>query len=170
MKAPKNWTIPSYDALQVATGTYEPTYFRTQGKSVFSWGRILLDSGPMLAFTCNPGVDEPNCAYSKPYNQDKNIGKRMTIRYFDWPNRNGPGNKGPEHVIMELRGSGAFYSTVLWPYRDSVVRLEDFREKQKAPSFIDILFFGTIILALPGILYRIFTGREASLKPLAKPA
>ena len=120
------------------------------------WAQLLSDDDSVLPFTCKPGIGDPSCAYTPPYNRDPNLGKRIQIRFFESPNK-----RGPTHVIMEMRGVGPFSNDVVLSYRDSVQRLEDYRGQAWLPSFSTVIFWGFVVFMAPGLINRLVTGREA---------
>ena len=156
-RVPATWVVPPYAQLKYAVGTLEfPFWEVPRGRGqIRDWGQLRLDDGTIFGFTCKPGIGEMNCAYFAPFQRDQNVGKRFQLRYFEWPNK-----QGPSHVIMELRGTGQYAQDVVLGYDGSKDRVEKYRSEAKRPSFLEVCFWGFLILSAPGLIYRLATGRE----------
>jgi hypothetical protein len=158
-RASLHWPIPSRAALRQITGRLATPYEEGRGKTTLEWGRMLLDDGSVFSFTCRPGeigpkIGDAGCAYYG-WNRDPNIGKRLTLYYFDVPNQ-----QTPPHVVMEITGAGMFSSTVLLRYADSVDRLNDYKQDAANPSFLTIGLGVFLLLMLPGLVWRLVAGRD----------
>ena len=156
---PNTWIVPPYASLETVTGKLALSYFHEPPgvhPVAAVWGQLLLDDNSVLQFTCKPGIGDPSCAYTPPYNRDPNIGKRIQIRFFESPNK-----QGPTHVIMEMRGVGPFNNDVVLSYSDSVQRLQDYKSQAGLPSFSTIIFWSFVVFMAPGLINRLVTGREA---------
>lgn len=150
------------------SGVLERTYWhQPPGAHTIAdtWGQLLLDNGHVLGFTCKPGLGDPSCAYTPPYNQDPNLGKRLELRYLNAPNR-----QGPQHVVMEMRGTGQYRDDAILTYAESKGRIEAYRAEAKFPSATAILFWVCAIAILPGLVFRLITGREERTPKAAKRA
>jgi hypothetical protein len=159
-RASLRWPVPSRAELRQVTGRLAPPYWASRGKTTLDWGRLLLDDGSVFSFTCRPGdagpvIGDASCAYSTPWNRDPNIGKRLTLYYFDVPRQ-----QTPPHVVMEITGAGIFSSTVLLRYADSVDRLNDYKQDAANPGFLTLGLGVFLLLMLPGLIWRLVAGRD----------
>lgn len=153
------WKIPQRSELTQVTGELMPTYAVYRDKLVYSWGRLRLEDGSVFSFTCKPIVIGPvlgdeACAYSIPYNRDPKIGKKLLLKYFDVPR---PGSS--PHVVMEITEATSSLRDNSLSYSDSLNRLNEYKRDAKRPGFGTAIFLAILALSLPGVIFRLATGR-----------
>jgi hypothetical protein len=153
------WSIPERSELMQVSGELMPAYAAYRDKLVYTWGRLRLEDGSVFSFTCKPiltgpVLGDPACAYSTPYDQDPNIGKKVFLKYFDVPSQG-----SSPHVVMEITEAKPSVRHDLLIYADSLNRLNDYKRDAKRPGFGTVVFLVIIALSLPGVIFRLATGR-----------
>jgi hypothetical protein len=141
--------LPAYAQLKHVTGVLQPPYLHTCHRcKVKAWGRLTEDNGSEFDFMCDPWEPAYSCAYSVYVHPDPNVGKRFDIAYFD-----APGQVGPPHIIMEMRGIGAFKDAVLLGYSQSIDRIEGARSEAYENQGLRVLAMIAIIVLFVGMIF-----------------
>lgn len=173
------YPIPPFAELQSASGFLTQPVELSGGKGYVAVGVVVSPDFDVTGFNCDPINANLACVYTTPAYNSPRIGKTVSIKYFNLPNLvhtdydiRIPTNQGdvwrhvprrPVAIVMEADIKDGNTAERLVSYDDSVARLKQDEAQFHLP--FGMLAIAAAILLLPGMIYRLATGRAVNTLP-----